>query len=484
MLDTSYQKFAKDVSVVGVANILVSFRGLILLPLFTKTLGADGYGIWAQFQVTVGLALAFVGLGLQNAMTRFLPAKTDKEEIQEDFYSVFGLVFFVTLMASIALIAGADFIGKAFFEDATHIVRIAGLVVLVWSLDSVLLTLFRAFRQMKRYSIFMIADTYGQVALIACLISTGHGVFSTVVAVLVVRVIILLILFFLIKRLIGIRRPHFTRIREYLAFGVFSIPASMCGWVVNSSDRYIIGYVIGLTAVGTYSAAYGLSFVLNMVVGMVALVLPPTLAKLYDEGKIDEVKQHLSYVLKYFLAVAIPFVLGSAVLAEPILRLFSTPEIASDGRFVMPLIALSTLVYGLSVMVPQILPLRKRMKLVGTIWIIAAICNISLNILFVPWIGILGAALTTLIAYSVVLGLSTYYAWREFTFRIDWLFIMKSVLASAVMSLAIWKMSPQGSATTILAVIAGVAIYGIALLLLKAFDKHEFAFFKGLFRGT
>ena len=483
-MDTSYQKFAKDVSVVGLTNILMSFRGLILLPLFTKTLGAHGYGIWAQVHVTLGLAGTFVGLGLPFALVRFLPAKTDKEEIQEDFYSVLGVVSLTTLIVSIGLIIGADFIAKAFFENATQVVRITGLIVLVQSLNSMFLTFFRAFRQMKRYSIFMIADTYGQAALIAYLILTGYGVFSTVVAVLVVRVIILLILFFLVKRLIGIRRPHFTRIKEFLHFGVFIIPSALCTWVVNSSDRYIIGNILGMTSVGTYSAAYGLGSLPMMIVGVLGFVLPPTLAKLYDEGNIGEVKQHLSYTLKYFLALAIPFVFGSVVLAEPVLRVFSTPEIASEGRIVLPIVALSILIFGISAIAPYIIFLEKRVRLSATLWTIAAVCNVSLNIVVIPWIGIEGAAVTTLIAFSVALGIALYYSWKSFSFRIDWGFIAKSIFASVLMSLAIWGMSPEGNVGTILTVVAGVVIYGIALLLLKAFDRDEFAFFKGLFRGT
>ena len=251
-MQSSYQKFAKDVLIIGVTQVLVALSGIILLPLITKTLGAYDYGIWAQVNVTIGLVLGFVGLGLPYTMTRFLPAKTNKEEIQDDFYSILVVVFFTTLIASIILIAAADFIAGAFFEGATDIVRITGLIILVQSLDGVFLTVFRTFRQMKRYSIFMIANTYGQIGLIAYLVLNGYGILSMVLAVLAIRVVIFFILFFLIKSQIGIKRPHFSRIKEYLGFGIFIIPAAMCTWVVNSSDRYIIGYVLGVTSVGIY----------------------------------------------------------------------------------------------------------------------------------------------------------------------------------------------------------------------------------------
>ena len=482
-MENSYQKFTKDVLIIGVANILVALSGIILLPLITKTLGAYDYGIWSQAQVTIGLALGFVGLGLPYAMTRFLPAKTNKEEIQEEFWSVFSLVFLVTLVVSIVLIAAADFIAGAFFEGATDIVRITGFIILAWSLDSVFLTIFRIFRQMKRYSVFMIANTYGQIGLITYLVLNGHGILSMVLAVLAIRVIIFFILFFLIKSQIGIRRPHFSRIKEYLSFGLPTIPGNISSWAVASSDRYVIAYFLGATSVGVYSAGYGLGSLMMMLAGVLGFVLPPTLSKLYDEGRMEEVKTHLSYSLKYSLALAIPFAFGAAILAKPVLRLFSTPEIANQGCFVVPLVALSTLFLAAYVPIMHIIVLVKKTKITGVIWIICALVNLGLNILVVPHLGILGAAITTLIAYGLALGLTTYYSFREFSFPIDWRFIVKSLTASTIMSLAIWQMAPQGNLDTILAVAAGAAIYGVAIFLLKGFSKEEYKFFKELFQG-
>jgi O-antigen/teichoic acid export membrane protein len=481
-LENSYQKFAKDVLIIGVTNVLVALSSLILLPLLTKTLGAYDYGIWAQVQVTISLVLGFVGLGLPYTMTRFLAVKTNREEIQEEFYSVFFVVFLATAIVSIILIVFANFIAGAFFAGATDIVRITGLIILVSSLDSVFLTVFRTFRQMKKYSIFTIANNYGQVGLIAYLVLSGYGILSTVLAVLATMAVMFFILFFLIRSQLGIKRPHFSRLREYLNFGLPTIPGNVSSWVVASSDRYVIGYFLGATSTGIYSAAYGLGSVISIPAAILGFVLPPTLSKLYDEGRMEEVKTHLKYSLKYLLAVAIPFVFGAAILAEPVLRLFSTAEIARQGHFILPLVALSILFYGTYVIIAHILVVAKKTKIMGLIWIIAAVANLGLNIVVVPHLGILGAALTTLIAYSLALGVGSYYSFKEFKFSIDWRFIIKSVVASAIMSLAIWMIAPQGTSATILTIVAGTAIYGVALFLLKGFNKEEFKFFKNLFQ--
>jgi O-antigen/teichoic acid export membrane protein len=481
-LKNSYQKFGKDVLIIGIANALVALSGIIFMPLITKTLGAHDYGIWAQVNVTISLVLVFAGLGLPGALVRFLPAKTDRGEIQEGFYSIFYVVFLTTLIVSIIWIAAADFIGRAFFDGATGIVKITGLIILVWSLDQVFLNFFRAFRQMKRYALLTVANTYVQVGLTVYLVLNGHGILSIVLAVLAIRAVIFIILLYLIKSQIGIKRPHFSGIKEYLAYGLPIIPVNVASWVISSSDRYIVGYFLGVASVGIYSAGYSIGQIPLMFASILGFVLPPALSKLYDEGRMEEVKTHLRYSLKYLLALTIPFVFGAVILAEPVLRIFSTAEIAAEGYFVVPLVALSILFACVNSVIYMILVLAKKTKLLGAIFIIAALVNLGLNILVVPHLGILGAAITTLIAYGLALGLTTYFSFKEFKFPIDWRFIAKSLIASGAMSAAIWAIAPEGTLATALTVVAGTVIYGAILLLMKGFTKEEFRFFRGLFQ--
>jgi len=43
---TEYKLFAQRVGLVGITTAIVSLRGLII-PILTKTLGADAIGIWS-----------------------------------------------------------------------------------------------------------------------------------------------------------------------------------------------------------------------------------------------------------------------------------------------------------------------------------------------------------------------------------------------------------------------------------------------------
>lgn len=112
---------------------------------------------------------------------------------------------------------------------------------------------------------------------------------------------------------------------------------------------------------------------------------------------------------------------------------------------------------------------------------ISALLNLLLNILIVPHIGILGAAITTVIAYALAPGLTTFYSLREFRFNIEWSFILKSLVASVIMSLAIWVTNPVGTLDVALVIAGGVIIYAASLLLMKSFKREEIKLFRGLF---
>ena len=329
----------------------------------------------------------------------------------------------------------------------------------------------------------MIADNYGQIGLIAYLILSGHGIFSVVVAVLSIRVVIFIILFFLIRSQISIRRPHFSRIREYLSFSLPSIPGFISAWFISSSDRYVIGYFMGAASVGVYSAGYTLGSAAFITTRALGFVLPPNLAKLYDEGRMDEVKTLLSYSLKFLLMVIIPFVFGGAALSKQVLQLFSTAQIASQGYYIVPLVAIAILLICVCVPFGAVLTLVKKEHIGGISYTLAAVINLGLNILLVPIWGILAAAVTTLIAYSVHIGIMIYYSRKEFRFHIDWRFVVKSLIASLAMSLVIWRIAPEGNVATIVAVVIGVVLYGVILLLLRGFSRGEFRFFRGLFQS-
>jgi O-antigen/teichoic acid export membrane protein len=467
------------IGLVGIANLLVALSSLILLPILTKNFSIDDYGIWVQINTTIALLPNLTTLGLPFTMVRFLSAETDKKIIQEGFYSIFSMVLIATFIVSLLLLIFSKQIALAIFNGNVNVAIILSAIVFLACLNALLLNYFRTFQEMKKYSFFLLMQTYLGVAIVSYLALGGYGIYMVSLGLLIANFITFLAMFALIIWSIGFKIPKFRNIREYLSFGVPTIPGNLSSWIVNSSDRYVIGIFLSAAFVGYYSPGYTLGYSISMLMAPFSLLLPSVLPQYYDKNNMEKVSSFLNYSTKYFLLVAIPAAFGLSILSKPLLNVLTTPDIALNGYLITPITALSTLIFGVYAIISNVLVLEKKTKVIGTIWIIAATMNLILNILLVPFFGIIAAAATTLMAYIVAFIISLKFSTKFFNF--DYKFILKSITASTIMSAIILFINPQNLMNIIIAIVISIIVYFGLILVMKGIKQDEFKLFKAMF---
>jgi O-antigen/teichoic acid export membrane protein len=476
----SYKKFTKHVGILGLTQAVIAISGIITLPIITKFLGAQNYGTWIQLLVTIGLITPVATLGLSYTLVRFLAGEKDVWQIQDGVWSVTTVVFLFSAVIALGLLFFAPALARFFQCDKIFIAMLAGMVILE-CLNQVFGDTLRAFQDINKYSFFMIFQSLTEAGLVIISILLGYGLFGAVVALLLTKVIIFVSLGSITIKKIGITVPKFLKMKEYLFFGVPGILRNASSWALQSSDRYLIAFFLGTVFVGYYSPAYTLGGLIIFFINPVSFILPAILAQHYDDNKLDEVKKYLKYSLKYFLLLAIPAVFGLTVLSKQLLTIFSTQDIALQSYYVVPFVALSMLFLGVYMVVDQVTALRKKTHISGAIWAVATVVNIGLNIFLIPRFGILGAAITTLVAYVLILVATCYYSLRKLLFDIDWKFIGKSISASLVMSALVFLLNPAGLWKTLLAVALGSICYFMLIFLFKGLGKKEVSFLTSFF---
>jgi len=475
-----YKIFVQRIGLIGITNVLIALSSLILLPIVTKSFTINDYGIWVIINTTITLIPAFASLGLPYTMVRFLSAEKDKEKIKEDFYSIASIVLISSFIISALLFLFSNYVGSVLFNGDVNLAKLVSVIVFLTCLNAFLLSFFRTFQQMRRYSFILIIQTYLAIFLVSYFAINGFGLFYAAIGILIANIITFVIMILFIVSNIGFKIPKFENMKEFLSFGLPTIPANLSSWVVDSSDRYVIGILLGSAFVGYYSPGYTLGNMLVMVFAPFSILLPSVLPKYYEENKIEKVRIFIKYSMKYFLLLAIPAAFGLSLLSKPILMVLTTPAIALNGYLVTPFVAASALLFGVYAIAGNVLILEKRTKLMGTVWLIAAVLNLSLNILFVPIFGILGAAAITLVAYLMAFILTLFYSSKQFKFDFDLIFIVKSLVASILMTGIIIWMNPQGILSIIITVIIGSVVYFIVLIILRGINREEFKFIKQL----
>jgi O-antigen/teichoic acid export membrane protein len=479
---TESKLLVQRIGLVALMNILSNLGGLVLLPILSKNMPVEDYGIWAQVTVTVGLASIVILLGLPHSMVRFMAATRERDDIRESFYSIFILVLMMGLLVSIPFIYFSVPISNALFGGNLFVTMLLPLIIFIEALNAILYNFFRTFQRMKIYSIFVFIGTYLGVIFAYFFVSAGYEINGAVIGLLLSKIILFLIMFGMIAVEVGVAIPAFRNLRNYLAFGLPLVPSGLSDWVINSSDRYVISIFLGTAYVGYYSPGYLLGNLIIMFIQPLGCVLPVALSKHYDEDKRDLVENILSRSLKYFLVLAVPAAFGLSLLSKPILSILSTPEIAQEGYMVTPFVALGMLFYGTTSIIANIISLVKRTKISASIWFMAAVLNLGLSLLLVPRLGIIGAAAATMIAFAAALILVGYYSVRIMRIATDYKFILKCIMASLIMSSIIILISPLTLLQILVTIGICAAIYFLLLWLFRGITAEEVNFLKDVFK--
>ena len=481
-----YKRYAKNVGLAGGTNVIVALKGFILIPILTKTLGAEFYGIYALIVVTISFLAPLCTLGLGYAIIRFLGPEKDKEKVSKGVPSILVVTSLVALAASILLFAFSRPLSTAFLGsvESTFYIKIAAFLVFLAAFDQIMANYLPAFQQMKKYASFMILYTIGEIALTAYLVLVADwGLSGAIVSMLIIRALVSLLGFFWIKSDIKISTPSFSIIKDYLPLTLPLLPISLCYWFINLGDRYVIGYFMGADAVGVYSAAYGLGGVVAFFYVPIAITLLAAITGLYEDNRIQEVKTHLSYSLKFLLMFAIPSVFGLSVLSRSVLETLTTSEFI-EGYMVVSIVALATVLFSCGSIYVNVLYLLKKTKMVGLIYGGLALLNVVLNIILVPFIGIMGAAIATLITFVTQLVVTSRMSSKGLQFDVDFKFIGKSVISSGVMALAVWQLNPTGLVNILISVIIAVVVYFGVLILLRGFTRREYRALRDIIKGV
>ena len=128
----------------------------------------------------------------------------------------------------------------------------------------------------------------------------------------------------------------------------------------------------------------------------------------------------------------------------------------------------------------NILILEKNTMILGKLWIIVAISNIVLNLILVPYLNIIGAAIATLLCYILAFGVTAIASRKTMRLPFNRKELVKIIIASAIMGAVVYMMNPSGIVNVLVAILVGVVVYFAIIFVLKAVTRKEIGIFKDL----
>jgi len=273
--------------------------------------------------------------------------------------------------------------------------------------------------------------------------------------------------------------PSAHLVKTMAAYGVPLIGWIMCSQVLSISDRYIIGAFRGSGEVGIYSANYN---IVVMGVGLVStpimLAAHPIIMDAWEHHRHDDIPRVIASFSRYYLVAVAPVIAFVSVFSSDIVAV-ALGESFREGHRIMPVILAGSLVWGFSMYGHKGLELKEQTRLLLGLILIAALANIVLNLIVVPRYGYVGAAVTTLISYTLYPLLLYPVTRRYVPWRIPWKGAFKVLIAAAVAAGVFWtvRLPLAGHAHPVvymvIAGLLGLAAYAVVIVGTKAVRRDE-----------
>jgi O-antigen/teichoic acid export membrane protein len=471
-------KLGQDVAIVGIANVILQLRGLLLLPIIVKTLGIEAYGVWSQLTLALVFLESIFGLNLHVALIRFVAGQTTSEA-SEAVWTILSLAAASGLVGSAVMYVLARPLAVLFLgvPDAETIFALGAAAVWFGILNKQLITYFRAVRQTRMYAMVYLAEAFADALFVSLTVWLTQDLNSGVMVMIFIRALLFGMMMIGVTRQVGWSRPIFHSSAAYLRYCIPTLPALLFYWIVDKSDRFLIGYFLGVGAVGIYSATYNLCNVLHVATLTLSQTLFPAITEAWTNQRLAKMKDYLSQSLQYFMMFSLPALAGLVVLSPSLLALLASEEVATTGAKLVPWIGAGILLYGAHVVYVQVFYVTKHTTSIGIISIVAGTLNIVLNLLWIPIWGILGTAISTMVCYAWLLGLTVLLSRRHFQFNAPIATIGKYLAGAAIMYVFLllvfrFELNIMQLAITIS---AGATVYFGALLMLQAFSPEELA---------
>jgi O-antigen/teichoic acid export membrane protein len=253
--------------------------------------------------------------------------------------------------------------------------------------------------------------------------------------------------------------------KELLAFGIpMMIGYELSGIVLAIGDRYVIEGLMGEAPLGLYGAAYNLcQYVQGIVIASVGQAIMPMYMQIWDREGPDHAATFVSKSLRTYTLMGAPVIAGLAVVGPELLPALASDKYASAGA-ILPWVIAGMVLDGTTSMVGAGLFIHRKTKRIMAIVLSSAILNTTLNFILVPRIGILGAAVSTLVSYAASVLAMAIAGHKLLAVKLPWATMARAGLAALVMYGAVaWLYPGHRFVTIALRVAVAVPIYVVAM---------------------
>lgn len=428
-----YKNLFKTTLIYGIATVIPKMIGFIMAPYHMKWLPVGAYSEYTlifSWMMFFNVVLAF---GMETAFFRFYNKKENKKEVVNTtllFLMAICAVFLIVIYSCKSAI-------DAYFGIPSVVVSFLIWILVLDTLVIIPFALLRAQQRPIKYSVIKIGNVVLNASFtvlflyllptylashtesnLAAYYVPHFEVGYLFIANLIASVVTLLV--FLGNYL----QLYFKFNKElWKEMIVYSFPVMIAGlaFVINETfDKVFLKELLPEDfkelGLASYGAIYKIGVFMVLFRMAYALGIEPFF---FSYAKNEDAPIKYATITKYFVLFGSFAMLGIVVFADFIKSIYIPEQKYWFAMEIVPYIILANLMLGIYTNLSVWYKLQDKTKIGAYISVFGALVTLVLNYLLIPVMGLLGSALTTLIAYAVMMMISYFLGQKAYPIPYD-----------------------------------------------------------------
>jgi O-antigen/teichoic acid export membrane protein len=412
IINQSLQKIAKGTGIIFIGTIIGMFLGFIGRIILVRYITQTEYGIYCLALTVISIFVTISTLGLQEGSTRYIAYFRGKKE-EGKVKGVISSSIKIAIIASVSLAVisffASHFISTSIFHAPalSTPLKIFSIAIPFTVLLNVFISIFRGFDRVDARIYFQnifrpVLHLLFLIAVVLFSLSFLGVVYAYILSVAVTCVAFVI---YLMKKyplsIRGMSSDTNPMTKELLFFSVPLLAVSMLWMVISWTDTLMLGYFKTPDVVGVYNTALLLAGLLSMTLSSMIFIYTPIISQLYSKNLIKELKRCYIILTKWIFLVTLPIFFVLFLFPDVVLNLLF------GSRYIGASVALQILAFGFFLNIclgftGNTLLILGKSNFLMLSTLISAIINIILNMVLIPPMGIMGAAIAS--AFSIIVA--------------------------------------------------------------------------------
>ena len=396
----------------------ISFMGMgfgdgaryLFTAILARFAGVEFLGIYSLASSVTRIGEVFGRAGLHSGVMRFvsrLDKETEIETVRQRILSglKLGLLFGIVIM--ILQIALADWLAFELFNGSDLLKTV--LIISAVSLPFATIMAISAFAtqgyKLLKYKVMVLNIIRPAIMLVCVLISISIFTIDAAVKypLLISAVFSSFAAIIFLNKLTNIKISQiFSGVidKELLRFSYPLMFVTILGTLMHWMDILMLGYFTDTTTVGLYHPAARTAGLLRTVLLAFMGIFAPMMSDYHRQGDVGEMGKLYKLIVRWIVSLSLPLAIIIIIYSKKIMLLFGVEYLsASNVLMVLTTAAFIQTLFGGG---GQTLTMTGFTKVNLFNSIIVVLINITLNLLWIPQYGIIGAAYATLISMALL----------------------------------------------------------------------------------